>query len=120
MQPKIIKATTLKETKTSEQCYIAENWSSNKISIARARVKPGITTAPHHLEGVDEIYIIVKGKGKVTISGVEPAEVVVGDTVFIPAGTSQQITNIGKTDLIFYCVCTPKFTSECYHIDGQK
>ena len=114
MKPTIVKAQSLHEFKTPERCSIAENWSSEKMSIARARVKPGVTTVAHHLEEVDEIYIIIKGKGRVSVGDMEPSEVAVGDTVFIPAAASQRITNIGKTDLLFYCVCTPKFTADCY------
>jgi len=114
MQPKIVKAKSLRETLTPEQCFICENWSSKNVSIARARVKSGVTTKAHHLIGVDEIYLIIKGKGKVKIGKLEPIEVKAGDTVFIPAGVSQQITNISKSDLIFYCICTPKFTAKCY------
>lgn len=105
----------LQETETSENCSIMETWSSDKVSIAQARVKPELTTEAHYLENVDEIYIIVKGKGKVKVGNLEPAIVTAGDTVFIPAGTWQQITNVGKMDLVFYCVCTPRFTQECYH-----
>jgi mannose-6-phosphate isomerase-like protein (cupin superfamily) len=114
MQPKIVKANSLKETLTPEQCFIRENWSSKNVSIARARVKSGVTTKAHHLVGVDEIYLITKGKGKVKIGQLEPTEVKAGDTVFIPAGVSQQIMGISKSDLVFYCICTPKFTAECY------
>jgi mannose-6-phosphate isomerase-like protein (cupin superfamily) len=98
VNPRIIKAQSLHEFKTTEGCFIAENWTSEKVSIARARVKPGITTVPHHLERVDEIYLIAKGKGRVEVGTLEPTDVAGGDTVFIPAGTSQRITNIGKTD----------------------
>jgi len=38
----------------------------------------------------------------------------VGDVVVIPPMTSQKIANTGTTDLVFYCVCTPPFTQECY------
>jgi mannose-6-phosphate isomerase-like protein (cupin superfamily) len=120
MQPKIVKANLLKETLTPEQCFIYENWSSEKVSIARARVKSGVTTKAHHLVGVNEIYLITKGKGEVKIGELEPTEVKAGDTVFIPAGVSQQITNIAKSDLIFYCICTPKFTAECYRDEGTN
>lgn len=120
MEPRIVKAESLHEFKTPEHCFIAENWSSEKISIARARVKPGIATVSHHLEGVDEIYLVTKGKGRVEVGTVKPTEVAAGDMVFIPAGTTQRITNIGKTDLLFYCVCTPRFTEDCYRHEGTK
>ena len=120
MQPKIVKANSLKENLTPEQCFIRENWSSKDVSIARARVKSGVTTKVHHLVGVDEIYLITKGQGNVKIGQLEPTEVEAGDTVFIPAGVSQQITNISKFDLVFYCICTPRFTAECYRDEETK
>jgi mannose-6-phosphate isomerase-like protein (cupin superfamily) len=125
MKPKIVKATSLKEYLTPERCFVFENWglvsSGDKtVSIARARVEPGVTTKAHHLEGVQEIYLIAKGKGKVQIGGLEPADVTEGDMVIIPQGTSQKITNIGQTDLIFYCICTPAFTQDCYHDEEAK
>lgn len=114
-QPKIIKKTTPKEYFTSERCYVAENYSTETASIARATVKPGVTTKAHHLKNsVQEIYIITSGKGKVHVGNLEPAEVSPGDVVVIPANTSQKISNIGKSDLVFYCVCTPRFTEKCY------
>ncbi len=114
MEPKIAKANSLNEYLTPERCFIAENFSADRISIARARVQAGVTTVPHHLKGVDEIYIIVEGSGKVTVGNLEPTDVGVGDMVIIPAGASQKITNIGENDLVFYCVCTPRFTADCY------
>ena len=114
MEPKIVKASALTEFFTPERCFIAENYSSNGISIARARVKPAVTTLTHHLAGVDEIYLVTSGKGKVTVGDLEPTEVGVGDVIVILAGTSQKIANIGETDLVFYCICTPRFTADCY------
>ena len=119
MQAKIVKANLLKETTTDENCSIAENYRSNAVTIAQARVKPGQTTVAHHLEGVEEIYLIMQGKGKVFVDNLKPVEVEVGDLVVIPSTVSQKITNIGKTDLVFSCICTPCFTSECY-VDEEK
>lgn len=124
MVPKIIKAEALKEYLTPERCFIYENCGvSTKdpaVSIARARVEHSVTTKTHHLEGVQEIYLIIEGQGKVEIEGLKPTEVNKGDTIVIPAGNKQRITNIGKTDLIFYCICTPAFTENCYHDDETE
>ena len=114
MQPKIIKANAPYEYLTPERCTIAENYSCKDVSIARATVKPAVTTVPHHLIDVQEIYIIVSGQGRVTVGELEPTNVGVGDVVVIPPMTSQKIANTGTTDLVFYCVCTPRFTQECY------
>ena len=118
MKPRIFKADSLKECLTSEGCFIAENWGlstgDKAVSVARARVEPGVTTKAHHLKGPEEIYIIVKGKGQVYIGDLKPTEVVDGDVVAIPAGTSQRIRNTGESDLVFYCVCTPSFQESVY------
>jgi mannose-6-phosphate isomerase-like protein (cupin superfamily) len=123
MKPRIVKANALNEYLTPERCYIAENWGAKqdpKVSVARARVEPNVTTKAHHLEATQEIYLITQGQGTVNVDGLEPAEVTEGDVVVIPAGTSQKITNTGETDLIFYCVCTPSFTEACYRNDEPE
>ncbi len=120
MKPKIVKANSLKETPTNERCLITENYSAENISIAQARVKPGITTIAHHLVGVNEIYLVTSGEGQVDVGDLKPTKVTSGDLIVIPAGTSQRISNIGKTDLAFYCICTPKFTAERYFDEEAK
>jgi mannose-6-phosphate isomerase-like protein (cupin superfamily) len=102
---------------TPEQCWILECWnvsSDPAVSIARARVEQGITTQMHRLKNVDERYLIIAGSGIVRVGEQEPANVGPGKVVFIPAGTPQQITNNGNKDLIFYCICSPRFTPDCY------
>ena len=120
-KPKIIKAKNLTETATYERCSVAENYSISEVSVASAIVKAGVTTVAHHLNGVDEIYLITKGKGIVKIDGLPLTKVEEGDIAVIPAGVSQKITNIGTEDLVFTCICTPRFTSDCYvDEEGKK
>ena len=119
MKPKIVQAKGLKEAPTAERCSITENYSGEKLSIALARVKPGVTTSAHHLVDVDEIYIIISGEGQVDVGDLKSTRVIAGDLIVIPADASQRISNIGETDLVFYCICTPKFTAECYR-DEEK
>lgn len=117
MRAKINKADNSPEYGTSERCFISEianDTDDPQVSIARARVLPGITTAWHRLEGVSERYIIVSGKGVVEVSALPPTEVGPGDVVLIPPGEVQRIKNIGEDDLVFYAVCNPRFTPECY------
>jgi mannose-6-phosphate isomerase-like protein (cupin superfamily) len=100
-----------------ERCWIIESWNDDSdaaVSIARARVEPGVTTKAHHLRGTVERYLILVGTGTVMIGDLPPTPVKPGDVVIIPEGTSQRIRNDGRTDLIFYCVCTPRFTPACY------
>ncbi len=121
MDPKIVKADTLNEYITSERCLIAENFRfpDEKMSIARARVEPGVTTEAHSLKGVDEVYLIVSGEGEMFFDDLEPEKVVTGDLIVIPAGTRQRIRNIGKSDLVFHCICSPSFSLDCY-VDEER
>jgi mannose-6-phosphate isomerase-like protein (cupin superfamily) len=105
------------EFMTPEGCAILESWndaSDPEISIARATVAPGVSTQPHRLQGVVERYLIIEGSGVVRIGGDLERSVQAGDVVLIPAGASQQIANPGSTDLVFYCICSPRFTPDCY------
>jgi len=100
---------------TEERCFIVETWnhpSDPGASLARARVEPGVATARHSL-AVDERYLIEKGRGRVEIDGIE-TDVGPGDVVLIPRGTAQRIQNLGDEDLVFLCVCTPRFEPAHY------
>jgi mannose-6-phosphate isomerase-like protein (cupin superfamily) len=102
-------------TWTEERCFIVETWnhpSDPGASLARARVSPGVTTARHAL-AVDERYLIEKGRGRVEIDGIEK-DVSAGDVVLIPRGTTQRIRNLGEEDLLFLCLCTPRFEPAHY------
>lgn len=117
MREKIRKLTAADEFETTERCFITEIANTpddENISIARARVEPGMTTAWHKLRGVSERYLIISGQGLAEIGNLEPADVTAGDVVCIPPDTPQRITNIGKADLIFFAVCSPRFTPDCY------
>ena len=48
------------------------------------------------------------------VGGLAPEQVGHGDVVNIPAGVQQQITNVGAEDLVFLCVCTPRFWAGSY------
>jgi mannose-6-phosphate isomerase-like protein (cupin superfamily) len=102
---------------TDEGCHIVEihNCAEDEdCSIARARVAPGVRTELHSLRGVIERYVILEGVGAVEIAGGAATTVRPLDVVTIPAGASQRIRNIGTTDLVFLCVCTPRFRASEY------
>jgi mannose-6-phosphate isomerase-like protein (cupin superfamily) len=101
----------------SEDCYITELLNEDtdeECSIARALVKPGVTTQLHALSETIERYVILSGEGEVEINGEQPQRVTAFDVVFIAADVSQRITNIGADDLVFLVICTPRFQQEAY------
>ena len=117
MQTRILKANEADEYYFEEGCFILELSNSPAdpdVSIARARVKAGMTTKLHRLKGVVERYVILAGIAKVEVDECEPLQMSAGDVVIIPSLCSQRITNIGTVDLVFLAICTPRFTENVY------
>ncbi|MDZ7697926.1 MAG: cupin domain-containing protein [Deltaproteobacteria bacterium] len=117
MKEQIIPFDEKREFYTPEGCYIIE--LSNRpddpeVSIARARVKPGMTTRWHRLSGTTERYVILEGTGRVYLGDHAEKDVGPGDVVHIPPRCPQRIRNTGREDLIFLAVCTPRFLDRAY------
>ena len=101
----------------AEGCFITEAWNSPHdadVSVARARVEPGVTTRWHRLRNITERYLILEGQGRVEVGDLPPEDVGPGAVVLIPPGVRQRITNIGDADLLFLAVCPPRFASAGY------
>jgi len=104
------------EVLTRERCYITELLNQASVpqaSLARCRVAPGVTTELHRL-AVDEWYVILAGRGRMRVGDDPPFDVAAGDAVAIPATVAQCIENRGDEDLLFECLCVPRFTPGCY------
>lgn len=102
---------------TEERCHITElsNIEADPdVSIARARVEPGVATRWHRVNGTAERYVILEGVGLVEVGNLPPQKVSYGDVVLIPPSCRQRITNLGKNDLIFLAICSPRFRPEAY------
>ena len=102
---------------THERCSINEllNISADEdCSIAQATVEVGVTTQLHAVKNTIERYVILQGQGEVEIDHQSPQSVNHLDTVLIPAGVAQKITNTGTEPLVFLCICTPRFKQENY------
>jgi mannose-6-phosphate isomerase-like protein (cupin superfamily) len=101
----------------AEKCFITE-WSNvpddPDLSIAQARVQPGVTTRLHRLHGITERYVILSGRGRFEADALPPQDVGPGDVVFILPMCAQRIANTGQDDLIFLALCTPRFVPEAY------
>ena len=117
MQPTIIPHDPAKAFFTDERCHITELSNSpadEALSIALARVEPGVTTRWHRLIGTTERYVMLSGQGVVEIGNLPPRAVAPHDVVIIPPGCRQRITNTGSQDLLFHALCTPRFRPPAY------
>jgi len=101
----------------AEGCYITELSNSDhdpQLSIAKARIKPGVTTKLHKLSATIERYVVIEGEGLVEIQGLKPQKLAMYDVAVISPDCSQKITNTGSVDLIFLAICSPRFIAESY------
>jgi mannose-6-phosphate isomerase-like protein (cupin superfamily) len=100
-----------------EGCFINELANTAEdpdVSIARARVAPGVLTRWHRLHGTVERYVILAGTGRVEVGDLPAREITAGATVLIPALCRQRIANVGTEELVFLAICSPRFRPEAY------
>lgn len=117
MEPEIRRFNADDEYFFDEGCHIVElsnHTDDPGLSVARARVEPGVTTEWHALSVTTERYVILEGEGCVEVGNLEPQTVAAGDVVIIPADCRQRISNGGTVDLIFLALCTPRFDRKNY------
>jgi mannose-6-phosphate isomerase-like protein (cupin superfamily) len=122
MQAQILKTLESEEYFFEEGCFILELSNSEQdphLSIARARVKAGVSTRLHRLTNLVERYVILSGMGIVEVGDLPAQEVSAGNVIIIPPHCPQKITNTGAEDLVFLALCTPRFQKQFYQ-DIQK
>jgi mannose-6-phosphate isomerase-like protein (cupin superfamily) len=62
-------------------------------------IRPGTDAGPYHYHSnADNIYYVLGGTGSVTVDG-KSFDVGPGDTLFIPANESHDVSNTGADDL---------------------
>lgn len=122
MQARILHGDAAAEFYTDERCHILElsnDAADPEVSIARARVAPGVTTRWHRLAAIVERYVVLDGCGRVEVGDLAAQDVGPGDVVVIPASCRQRIANRGDRDLVFLAICTPRFEPAAYEDLGD-
>lgn len=117
MKPTLKTASNREYFFAEEGCHITElanHPGDEDVSVARARVEPGVTTCWHSLEHTTERYIILSGEGLAEVGHQPPLQMTAGDTLIIPPRCPQRIANTGNEDLVFLAICTPRFKPENY------
>jgi mannose-6-phosphate isomerase-like protein (cupin superfamily) len=87
-------------------------------SLAEATVHPGEETAEHYHPRSEELYLFVSGNGRMRL-GAEETEVVAGDCVVIPPGTTHKLWNTGTDPLVLLCCCAPAYSDDDTVMTGR-
>ncbi len=114
-----VKPFITKDTAVIREILAPRNSSLRNQSLAEAKVAPGRTTEEHYHQDSEEIYYILRGKGRMSLEG-EAREVKAGDGIAIPPGSRHQIENIGTGELVFLCCCAPAYRHEDTLLSREK
>jgi mannose-6-phosphate isomerase-like protein (cupin superfamily) len=102
---------TTKDSSEIREILAPANSSIKNQSLAEAMLAPGLGTDEHYHLKAEEIYYVLDGRGRMQIED-EVREVEPGDGIAILPGKRHMIWNIGGSDLIFLCCCSPAYSHD--------
>lgn len=79
---------------------------SRHMSVTWIEVPPGASQSLHSHEESEQVYVVVRGDGKMSAAG-DTEDMQVGDLCLIPPATDHSITNDGSSDLALLSVQSP-------------
>jgi mannose-6-phosphate isomerase-like protein (cupin superfamily) len=83
---------------------------SRNMSVTWLEVPEGIDQELHSHEEAEQVYIVVNGRGTMTVAG-DTQEIAEGDLVLVPPATDHSISNGNSSDLCCVSVQSPPVTS---------
>jgi mannose-6-phosphate isomerase-like protein (cupin superfamily) len=83
----------------------------HRHSLAESMIAPGGETIPHQHHAGEEVYYVLRGRGRITL-GDRTHDVGPGDAITIRPGTFHHLVNVGDEELVILCSCAPAFAPE--------
>jgi mannose-6-phosphate isomerase-like protein (cupin superfamily) len=84
----------------------AGDLGSKNLSVTWVDVPPGAEQRPHSHPDSEQIYVIVRGNGRMQVAG-DTEQVGEGDVVFIPPAATHGIKNEGPEPLVYVSAASP-------------
>jgi len=95
----------------------AGDLGSRNLTVTWVDVPPGAEQRAHSHEDAEQVYVIVRGHGRMQVAG-DVEEVSEGDLVFIPPATQHGIVNDGSETLVYVSATSPPVSmAELYAAD---
>jgi mannose-6-phosphate isomerase-like protein (cupin superfamily) len=79
---------------------------SRNMSVTWIEVPSGVQQELHSHEEAEQVYVITRGAGSMTVAG-DRQELAAGDLVMVPPATDHLIANEGESDLCVLSVQSP-------------
>lgn len=89
----------------------AEFGGAAEQSLAEATLAPGARTRRHYHARTEEIYVVLRGSGRMEVDG-DVHDLGAGDAVLIPPGAWHVIQAGEDGELRFLCCCAPAYLDE--------
>jgi mannose-6-phosphate isomerase-like protein (cupin superfamily) len=83
-------------------------FGSRQLAITWVDCPPGSEQLAHEHDGKEQVYVIVRGSGTMTV-GDDRREVLAGTLVFVPPGMGHSIRNDGPDVLVYVSATAPPF-----------
>jgi mannose-6-phosphate isomerase-like protein (cupin superfamily) len=84
----------------------AGDLGSRNLVVTWVEVAPGGEQRPHVHARSEQVYVILHGRGRMTVAG-EAAEVAVGDLVLVSPGAAHAIANPAEEPLVYVSATSP-------------
>jgi mannose-6-phosphate isomerase-like protein (cupin superfamily) len=89
----------------------AGDLGSRNLTVTWVDVPPGAEQRAHSHPDSEQVYVIVRGQGRMSVAG-DFEDVGEGDLVFIPPATNHAIVNDGTEDLVYVTAASPAVSME--------
>jgi mannose-6-phosphate isomerase-like protein (cupin superfamily) len=96
---------------TKDGSTIRELHHTAEQSLAEATLEPDQATERHYHRSTEEIYVVLKGSGRMEVDG-DTRMVRRGDAVLIPPGAWHTLENNGSSELRILCCCSPPYSHD--------
>jgi mannose-6-phosphate isomerase-like protein (cupin superfamily) len=89
----------------------AGDLGSRNLTVTWVDVPPGAEQRSHSHAESEQVYVIVRGRGRMQVAG-DVEELHEGDLVFIPPATQHGIVNDGPEALVYVAAASPPVSME--------
>jgi mannose-6-phosphate isomerase-like protein (cupin superfamily) len=89
----------------------AGDLGSRNLAVTWVDVPPGAEQRAHSHADSEQVYVIVRGSGRMHVAG-DSEQVGEGDLIFIPPGAEHGILNDGSEDLVYISAAAPPVSME--------
>lgn len=93
--------------KTSRQLLFPENSRSERITLTHVVLQPGATNTPHRHPTSEQIWIAIKGTGRLVVEGGRKVEFSAGDVARFEDNELHGFENTGTSEFEYISVTSP-------------